>query len=336
MQSIGQRKLGRSGIELSMLGLGCWAIGGTYRAFGRWSGWGEVDDDESVRAIRRAMDLGVTFFDTADSYGCGHSERVLARALGPRRDQVVIATKVGLMFDEDERQFTGRSAEPQYIRRACDQSLRRLNTEVIDLYQLHLGDHDIDQAAAVRDLFEQLVAAGKIRHYGWSTDDPDRAAVFAEGKHCTAVQQSFNILEGNAQTLSFCEQRDLASIIRGPLAKGLLTGKFTADSKPPDDLRRDWDLKQGPVADQLANLERLRDVLVRDGRSLTQAALGWLWARSERTIPIPGFKTVAQVEENVGACGFGALAVDQMGQIDAILDRLPGDAKGPKSPVRGD
>ena len=313
------RQLGRSGIEVSAMGLGCWAIGGPIWREGQPRGWGTVNDDESLRAIERALALGVTFFDTADVYGAGHSERILGRALVGRRQQVIIATKFGNTFDEATRQGTGTDASPDYIRRACDASLRRLNTDYIDLYQFHVGNYDKDAAVEVREVLEELVAAGKIRAYGWSTDDPQRARVFAEGPHCTAIQQRLNIFEGNAETLAVCEEFDLASVNRGPLGMGLLTGKFTHDSRlPEEDVRHHWDLREGERAQRLDQLDSLRDILTRDGRTLAQAALAWLWARSAKTIPIPGFKTIAQVEENVGALQHGPLSAEQMQQIRAL------------------
>src|SRR5215469_4620160 len=133
------RVLGRSGIEVSEIGFGCWAIGGPFTMDGRPDGWGAVDDDESVAAVRRAMQLGITFFDTADVYGAGHSERVLGRALAGHRDEVVIATKFGYTFDTAQRVITGQDATASYIERACRASLQRLGTDRIDLYQLHLG-----------------------------------------------------------------------------------------------------------------------------------------------------------------------------------------------------
>jgi aryl-alcohol dehydrogenase-like predicted oxidoreductase len=179
------RTLGRSGIEVSALGFGCWAIGGEWQdPDGQPLGWGKVDDEESVRAVRRALDLGVTFFDTADTYGAGHSERVLGRALGKRRDDVVVATKWGNVFDEDTRTRTGGDDTPAYARRALTASLTRLGADHVDLYQLHLSDADPERAAELRDVCEEFVREGLIRAYAWSTDDPARAAVFAEGKHC--------------------------------------------------------------------------------------------------------------------------------------------------------
>jgi len=323
------RKLGKSGIEISAMGLGCWAIGGLAWRGDTPIGWGHIDDKESIRALLRAVDLGVRFFDTADVYGCGHSERVLGQALAGVRHQVVIATKFGSTFDEGTRQATGQDARPEYIRRACEASLRRLNTDYVDLYQFHIGGYDPVDAVAVRDVLEELVAAGKIRCYGWSTDDPERARVFAKGLHCAAIQQQLNVFGGNRQILALCEQFNLASINRGPLAMGLLTGKFKADSKlPADDVRGEnspsWMrfFENGkPSVEFLRKLEAVREVLTSGGRTLAQGALAWIWARSDKTIPIPGFKTVKQIEENVAAMDFGPLTKKQIKEIDALLDR---------------
>ncbi len=314
------RKLGRSGIQVSAMGLGCWAIGGPAWRGDRPIGWSVVDDGESVRAIHRALELGVTFFDTANVYGCGHSERVLGRALEGRREEVVIATKFNAVFDEETKQVTGTDSSPEGIRRACDESLERLRTDYIDLYQFHDGGAELDHAATVREVLEELAAVGKIRYYGWSTDHPDRARLFAEGEHCKAIQQRLNVLEGNLETLAVCEEENLASINRTALGMGILTGKFSADSElPEDDVRRGWDFRNGPQAESLDKLAGIRGVLTEGGRSLAQGALGWLWAKSEVTIPIPGFKTVEQIEENIAAADFGPLTADQMARIDDIL-----------------
>jgi aryl-alcohol dehydrogenase-like predicted oxidoreductase len=317
------RTLGRSGIQVSAIGMGGWAIGGPWWKGTHPVGWSKVDDNESIRAIHRALELGINFFDTADVYGCGHSERVLGKALAGKRHQVIIATKFGQTFDETTKQGTGYNVTPEYIHQACDASLRRLNVDVIDLYQLHVKDVDAAQARVVRDVLEDLVAAGKIRWYGWSTDEAASARIFAEGKHCTAIQQRLNIFEGNAETLRVCEENHLASINRNPLAMGLLTGKFSATTTfPDDDIRRDRYDFQGKDAALLQKLERLRAILTADGRTLAQAALGWLLARSERTIPIPGFKTVAQVQDNAGVLQRGALTTTQMKEIAEILQEM--------------
>lgn len=315
------RTLGRSEISVSAIGLGCWAIGGPWWKGALPVGWSKVDDHESIRAIHRALDLGVNFFDTADVYGCGHSERVLGQALAGKRAHVVLATKFGQTFDETTKQGTGYNVTPEYIRRACDASLRRLQIDVIDLYQLHVKDVDAPQAKIVRDVLEDLVAAGKIRWYGWSTDEAASARIFAAGEHCAAIQQRFNLFEGDVATLGVCEENNLASINRSPLAMGILTGKFsTATTFPDDDVRRHRYDFQGKDAAMLKKLERARAILTADGRSLAQAALGWLLARSARTIPIPGFKTLAQVEDNAGVLQRGALTDAQMKEIAEILN----------------
>lgn len=314
------RLLGRSGIEVSTLGLGCWAIGGPFWNKGQPVGWGQVNDQDSILAIHRALDLGITFFDTADVYGCGHSEQVLGKALFGRREKVILATKFGQEFDEQTRQVIGYNSDPAYIRRACEASLKRLNTDHIDLYQLHIKSLDLEPAGRVMEVLEQLVKEGKIRAYGWSTDDPERARLFANGIHCTAIQMRLNLLEGDPETLAVCEEFNLASINRSPLAMGLLTGKFKMDTVlPSDDIRsrRSEFIEERPV--YLQKLEKVRAILTQDGRSLTQGALGWLWARSYNNIPIPGFKTITQIEENINAQQYGPLTDDQMKQIDSIL-----------------
>ncbi|MEU1001733.1 aldo/keto reductase [Streptomyces tibetensis] len=324
------RPLGRSGIEVSALGFGCWAIGGEWQAAdGQPLGWGKVDDEESVRAVRRALDLGVTFFDTADTYGAGHSERVLGRALGKRRADVVVATKWGNVFDEETRTLTGGDDSPAYLRRALTASLRRLGTDYVDLYQFHLSDADPDQAALLRDACEELVREGLIRAYAWSTDDPARAAVFAEGPHCAAVQHALNVLTDAPAMLTLCEEAGLASINRSPLAMGLLSGKRRdrqpleagdIRSRPPAWLRGFGD-GSGADPDWLARVDALRDVLTSEGRTPAQGALAWLWARSTRTVPIPGFRSVAQAEENAGALEKGALTAAQLTEVDRLLGR---------------
>jgi aryl-alcohol dehydrogenase-like predicted oxidoreductase len=324
-----KRTLGRSGIEVSALGLGCWAIGGPFWAGETPLGWGEVDDNESIRAIHAALDLGINFFDTANVYGAGHSERILGRALAGRRSQVVIATKFNAVFDEKTRQVIGADASPEGIRRACEDSLRRLNTDYIDLYQFHDNTYPADQAEPVRETLEELVKEGKIRFYGWSTDFPDRAEVFAQGPHCTAIQFQLNVLDDNPALIAICEKYNLAAINRGPLAMGLLTGKYTLQTRvSADDVRGEkspeWMryFRDGrPNPEWLAKVEAVREILTSGGRTLAQGALAWLWARSPQNIPIPGFRTVAQVQENAAAMQFGPLTPEQMREIDAILGR---------------
>jgi aryl-alcohol dehydrogenase-like predicted oxidoreductase len=311
------------------MGLGCWAIGGPlWGPDGKPLGWGEVDDAESGRAIRRALKLGVTFFDTADVYGTGHSERVLGAALAGRRDEVVVATKFGNVFDEDSRQLTATDVTPWYVRRACEASLRRLGGDRIDLYQLHVGELPEGQAGEVLDALERLVADGLVRAYGWSTDDPAAARLLTGRPHAAAVQHELNVLQDAGAMLEVCERLGLASVNRSPLGMGLLSGKFRAGSRlSADDVRGDepaWMkyFRDGrPSPEWLARLDAVREVLTAGGRTLVQGALAWIWARSGRTVPIPGFRTVRQVEENAAAMQAGPLESGQLAEVDVLLDR---------------
>ena len=324
-----QRTLGRSGIEVSALGMGCWAIGGPFWTGETPQGWGNVDDEESIRAMHAALDLGVNFFDTANVYGAGHSERVLGRAIAGRRSQVVIATKFNAVFDETTRQVTGSDTSPEGIRKACEESLHRLNTDYIDLYQFHDNGYPAEKAAPVRDTLEKLVKSGKIRAYGWSTDFVDRAEVFAQGTKCTSIQFQLNVLDDNPAMLALCEKHNLAAINRGPLAMGLLTGKYTPATKISDDDVRGvkspgWMkyFRDGkPDAEWMGMREAILEILTSKGRTVAQGALAWNWAHSPLTIPIPGFRTVEQVEENAAALEFGPLTQEQMRSISHILNR---------------
>ena len=324
------RKLGRSGIKVSEVGFGCWAIGGPFTdsvGGGVPVGWHEADEAESAAALRRAFELGITFFDTADVYGTGDSERVLGRALAGHRDDLVIATKFGNTFDAARRTMTGQDVSPAYIRKACEDSLQRLDTDRIDLYLLHLGGLPIAQAEEVAGTLEDLVADGVVRSYGWSTDDPERAASFASGPHCAAVQHELNVLADAPLMLDVCDAWDIASINRGPLAMGLLTGKYDAASRlPAGDVRgpggpawMGYFADGRPAPEPLARLGAIREVLTDGGRTLAQGALGWLLARSARTVPIPGIRTVAQAEQNAAALRLGPLPATAMAEIARLL-----------------
>ena len=295
-------------------------------------GWGTVNDDESKRAIQRAFEMGVNFFDTADIYGKGHSEKLIGDVLSKNRDQVIIATKFGMAFNDQE--ITGFDGRPEYVATALEASLRRLNTDYIDLYQFHLADYPLDDAKNTRDVLEELVVKGKIKGYSWSTDKIENAKFFAAGPNCIAIQHEFNVFLGNEKILGLCETKDLASINRGPLAMGILTGKYGLSSTfEEDDCRKTVDLhndpyymffKEGkPVPELIQKLNAIKEILRSDGRTLAQGALGWLWAKSDLTIPIPGFKTERQVEENVNAMDFGPLTQSQMEEIENISFNTP-------------
>lgn len=327
-----QRTLGRSGIEVSAVGMGCWAIGGPWTYAGTPAGWSEVDDAESVRAIHAALDAGVNFFDTATNYGCGYSEQILGQAFKGRRNEVVIASKFGDKIDEKTKDVRPY-AEPydtapvaEHMREDLENSLRRLGTDYIDVYQLHVWGYDIEKSSEIRMRLEEFVDQGKIRCYGWSTDRSDAVRAFAEGRHCSVVQQQLNIFDGVDEVLEICEEKNLASINRSPLGMGVLTGKFTPESSfPGDDIRAyvDWFpgfAKGHPNPDWLMKIEQIQEILTSRGRTLAQGALAWIWGRSPKTIPIPGFKTVAQVQENAGAMQFGPLSGEQLEEVDAILN----------------
>ncbi|USX49619.1 aldo/keto reductase [Lentzea sp. HUAS12] len=307
-------------LELGKLGFGTWAMGGPMTFEGQPVGWGPTDDEESLKALRRGFDLGVHLVDTADVYGCGHSEELVGQAFADVRDEVVIATKWGDEFDPARRELTGYNGTVEYLRRAVEGSLRRLGTDRIDLYQLHLGGLELEQAALLRDECEALVAAGKIRAYGWSTDDPERARFFCEGEHGVAAQADINVLFDNPEMYA----GEYAVLCRRPLAMGLLA-RETFAPLPADDVRVSdpaWLLffEDGkPTPAYFEAREAVRDVLTSGGRTLVQGALAWFWARSPRLVPIPGVRTVAQAEENARAVEFGPLSADELKQVEAVL-----------------
>ncbi|MDX1285951.1 MAG: aldo/keto reductase [Draconibacterium sp.] len=332
MKNILKRKLGRSGIEVSAMGLGCWAIGGPMSLQGMPLGWSKVDDNESLKALDAGINMGVNFLDTADMYGTGHSEKIIGKAIKGRRDKLIIATKFGFVGKEGSREIESFEGDgsPEYIRKAVEGSLKRLGTDYIDLYQFHLNTFPLDKAEATREVLEELVQKGKIRAYAWSTDFLDRAELFEKGENCTAVQHVLNIFSGNQDILKLCEEKNMASINRCPLAMGLLTGKFTQNTSfPADDVRSIGHMLRddvhiffeegGPDKVLLKKLEAIQEILRSNSRTLVQGALGWLWGFSPNTVPIPGFKTVKQVEENAAALQFGPLDKNQMDEIASIL-----------------
>ena len=325
------RRLGATGPELGVMGLGCWAIGGPVtHDDGHTIGWGSVDDSESVTAIQKGLDLGVTLFDTANVYGRGHSETLVGQALRGH-GEVLVATKFGFtMGDEGDGQDKLRVA-PAEIRAACEASLRRLGRDHIDLYQLHVGSLPDAEADAAAGALEELQTQGLIRAFGWSSDVASQVARWAARGTCAAVQIACNVLEDKPEFFELCEKTSMTALIRSPLASGFLSGKYGPESRlPADDWRAqatalgwgDMFRPDGSAEPRwLAKLDALREVLTDGGRSLVQGALGWLWARSPAAVPIPGFKTPAQVEENVGAIRHGPLPAGHLRRIDEILGR---------------
>lgn len=336
MTQIPERRLGE--MKVSALGFGCWAIGGPFGRPGSPAGWGEVDDAESIAAIRRGLDLGVTLFDTADVYGTGHSEEILGEALKGDRDRVKIATKFGNTFEEGTGVMTGVDLSAAYLRRACEASLRRLQTDRLDLYQCHVADLDGPEAEDVIATLEDLRRDGLIRGFGISTHMPEIAAPWVEREGCGGIQHALNVLEDAPEMLELTASHGIASLAQRPLSMGLLSGKFDASTHlPRDDVRASgaawltaFDADGRPRKEFLDGLATIRELLTTDGRTLAQGALGWLWARAENIIPIPGFKTVAQAQENAGALAHGPLPEQNVREIDALLARVEtvGDHSG--------
>ncbi|WP_018235473.1 aldo/keto reductase [Ensifer sp. BR816] len=322
----GRRPLGRSGLTAGAVGLGGWAIGGFFTLNGKPDGWGEVDDEESIRALRLGLDMGASLIDTADAYGTGHSEEVIGRALKGRRGDAIVATKFGYTYDRAARALIGTDVSPAYIERACAASLQRLGTDYIDLYQIHVGELSADQADAAGETLERLVERGAIRFWGWSTDNAAAATRMVKFPHFVAVQQELNVFTDGPELLAMCEANNLASLNRSPLAMGFLTGKFGTETRlPANDVRaagHSWVrfFEDGrPRPDHLRRLAEVRELLRTGGRTLAQGALGWILARSPSTFPIPGFKTEAQVRENLGALEMGPLSAATMAEIGAVL-----------------
>lgn len=324
-----KRTLGKSGIEVSALGMGCWAIGGPWD----WkngddyfpAGWGITDDSESLRALKAGLDAGITFIDTAANYGAGHSEKLVGQAVAGKRDQVVIATKFGHVINEhDKVVYRDIDQVLPNVRQDCENSLRRLNTDYIDIYQLHDAAYPQEMASDLMEVLEALVQEGKIRWYGWSTDLVPNASVFAGGEHCTSIQFALNLAMDNPEMRQLCSDKNLAGINKSPLSRGILTGKFSRDhSFSDDDIRSvSFTFTEGLGAERMEVLDAAREILTANGHTLPQACLAYIWALDENMVPIPGFRTVAQVEENAKAMELGPLSQEQVSEVKEIVSQI--------------
>jgi len=288
-------------------------------------GWGAVDDSESIRAIQVGVDLGITLIDTSSSYGCGHSERIIGQAIAGKRTRVVVVTKFGNDIDEDKKIYHGHDVTASSICASCEASLRRLNTDYVDVLLLHWSGYE-GEIEPIFQVLDGLIQSGKIRAYGWSSHQVDRMGTAIAYPGFGVVEFPHSIFQRTSDMLALCEQQNIGALIRSPLGMGLLTGKFDARTTfPEDDIRHGWDFSEGRLAGTLRALDAIRDVMSSDGRTLAQGALAWIWAQSDRTIPIPGFKTAAQVIENAKAMHFGPLTEEQVQAIDQIL-RSAGEA----------
>ena len=316
------RTFERLGWTIPPLGIGTFAMGGTALAGGTQKGWPGVDAAEARRGMELALDAGIGLIDTADVYGAGHAELELGALLGPRREKVLLATKFGKRMDEEKRErLSGDITSPDDVRAACEGSLRRLRTDRIDLYQLHINTLDAATSDGIQEALERLVEDGKIRAYGWSTDSAQCAERWTGSPRFGGVQMRLNVFDGTPELLSLCEREGLAVLCREPLAQGILTGKYGASSQLADgDVRKKkWDLAEGREARRLATYDMLREWLTVGGRTPVQGALGWLMARSPNTLPIPGFKTEAQMRDILGALDHGPLPQKAMDEIAAIM-----------------
>lgn len=323
-----RRKLGYTDLYLTTIGLGTWAIGG-----GGWAyGWGPQDDAESLKTIHRALDLGINWIDTAAVYGLGHAEEVIGQAIAGRRDEVIIATKCGLVWDEGSTTPYGRLSA-QSVRREVEASLRRLNIEVIDLYQIHWPDpeEEIEEAWAT---IADLIREGKVRYGGVSNFNVEQLKRVQAIHPVASLQPPYSMLrrEIEAEILPFCAANDIGVIVYSPMASGLLTGHFSRErlaALPDDDWRKRSSHFQEPqLSANLALVERLQPIAHRAGRTIAQLAIAWTLRRPEVTAAIVGARRPSQIEETIAAADW-LLSSENLAEIEALLadreQRLEGE-----------
>ena len=314
------RELGRTGWRVSTISFGAWAIGGT---------WGSVDDRESLDALRRAADLGVNFFDTADVYGDGRSERLLAQLKRERREAIHIATKAGRRLDPHVAEGYNRQNLTAFVER----SLQNLETEALDLLQLHCPPTQVYYLPEVFGVLDDLVKQGKVKYYGVSVEKVEEALKAIEFPNVQSVQMIFNLFRQRPADLFFdqAKRKRVGILTRLPLSSGMLTGKMTRDTHFAADDHRAFN-RHGESFDRgetfsgvdfdlgLQTVDELRP-LVPSGWTLTQFALRWILMFDAVTCAIPGAKRPAQVEENCRAADLPAIPEATMNQVRDIYDR---------------
>jgi aryl-alcohol dehydrogenase-like predicted oxidoreductase len=314
------RTLGRTGWNVSEISFGAWAIGGA---------WGDVDDHESLAALHAALDGGVNFFDTADVYGDGRSERLLARLKKERKETFYIATKAGRRLPKQTPEGYSR----ENLAAWTDRSLKNLNTDAIDLLQLHCPHTEVFYRPEVFGILDDLVKAGKLRHYGVSVEKVEEAIKAMEFPNVQSVQIIFNIFRQRPADLFFhlAQKRKVGILARVPLASGLLTGKITRRSQFAKDDHRNFN-RHGEAFDRgetfagvdletgLKTVDELKR-LVPKNATLAQLALRWILEYPAVTCAIPGAKRPSQAAENLAASGMKPLSKDAMKKIDAIYTR---------------
>jgi aryl-alcohol dehydrogenase-like predicted oxidoreductase len=309
------RQLGTNGPHLSEIGFGAWAIGGSWE----W-GWGPVDDHESIEAIHRSLDVGVNWIDTAAVYGLGHSEEVVARALVGKRDNVFLATKCGMVWDDQKHSRI--SAAPASIRREIEQSLRRLQTDHVDLYQIHWPD----RSTPVEESWMEMVKIrdeGKARYIGvcnYTAAQLDRCEKIA---HVQSLQPIYNMIERAVETaaLPWCSKHGTGIVAYSPMQSGLLTDTFDVARLAPDDWRLKSDRFKEPALSRAQTLvERLRPIAKLHRKTVGQLAVAWVLRNSAVTSAIVGARRPSQAIENIGGAGWQLSDAD-MQTIDNLLQR---------------
>ncbi len=311
-------RLGWTDLGLTTIGLGTWAMGG-----GGWSfAWGPQDDDESISTIHRAIELGISWIDTAPVYGLNHAEEVVGKALKGLKEKPIIATKCGRVWDEDGN-ISG-CLKKDSIHSEVEESLGRLGIDVIDLYQIHwpIPDEDIEEAwGAIADLIRE----GKVRYGGVSNFSVEQLKRIHPIHPVASIQPSYSILVRDIEheLLSFCEENNIGVIAYSPMQKGLLTGTFTSErmqNLPEDDHRRRDPMFQEPeLSNNLAFVEKLCSVAEKKGKTVAQLAISWVLRRPEVTAAIVGARHPFQIEETVVA-GELMLSKEDIDAIDMLLN----------------
>jgi aryl-alcohol dehydrogenase-like predicted oxidoreductase len=314
-----KRRLGNTDLEITRIGFGAWAIGGPAGE----SGWGKQDDKESIHALHRAFDLGINWIDTAPAYGLGHSEEVVGRAIQGKRDELTIATKCGVVWNEG-RTGIHISLKAGSIRREAEASLRRLNVEVIDLYQIHWPnpDEDVEEGwSAVADLIRE----GKVRYGGvsnFSVAQIKRAQVIHP---VTSLQPPYSMIKRalEQELLAFCARSQIGIIAYSPMQSGILTDKFDrqwlARLGDKDWRKRDREFKEPRMSANLVLVEKLHLIASRYGRTVSQLAIAWVLRRPEVTAAIVGTRHPSQIEETAPAAGW-ELPSEAISEIDRLLE----------------
>ncbi|HYO24794.1 MAG TPA: aldo/keto reductase [Lacipirellulaceae bacterium] len=313
------RQLGASGLELTTIGLGTWAIGG-----GDWKfGWGQQDEAEAVAAIHRAVELGVNWVDTAPVYGVGRSEEIVGRALRelPPGARPLVATKLGRINNPDGS-ITPR-LEADSIRRECDESLRRLGVEAIDLYQMHWPEPDADIEAGW-EAMEGLRRAGKVRHIGVCNYSVSQLRRVGRLAPVVSLQPPYSMLrrETEDELLPYCGQHRIGVVAYSPMGKGLLTGKFTparaASLEPSDHRTRDPNFLEPRLSVHLELVDGLQRIAAEAGRDAAQLAIAWVLRRPEVTSAIVGARNPRQIDQTAAA-GDWELSAAEASAIDGLL-----------------